>query len=430
MAGNANANSIPFLHRRGIDVSKIMDSMILWYDIKKQLEQYNKPEYIVDFTKGGPYGNNITEETEGTIHITYLVATANSRIWAWEQQITYPFDFAENVIEVSGLPENIALRLYPSEEATGVGSAIPIIDIPTDGRYTIPAVSSEGEIPGYLITYAEEQTEDYGECDITITQVASTKTPNEYFAETNKLIDLSSNGHDATCYNFAWAGMSGIGGFKEPFVGGNFTEINTNNIIEGTIKENIIHITKVNDYANVFINTGTDVKTVQPFTIKVTGIKETGAAIIYEGLKDVMNVFSIIFEDGIYELPIAENVTKCGFRINDTIESCNIIIEEIPQYPNAIISDGIDDYAQVTGLPINDNYYLLSKEEVSHELSSGTLTLFKKVNNTEYSSVPLYSLLLFDRTLTDKEIDYVKKHLIGVDDNSENIDANLPSTGN
>lgn len=36
MAGNANANAIPFLKRRGIDVKAIKDSMVLWYDIKKQ----------------------------------------------------------------------------------------------------------------------------------------------------------------------------------------------------------------------------------------------------------------------------------------------------------------------------------------------------------------------------------------------------------
>jgi hypothetical protein len=36
---------------------------------------------------------------------------------------------------------------------------------------------------------------------------------NESMAANPKLIDLSGNGHDATCYNFAWSGMSGIGGY-------------------------------------------------------------------------------------------------------------------------------------------------------------------------------------------------------------------------
>ena len=36
---------------------------------------------------------------------------------------------------------------------------------------------------------------------------------NENMAENPVLRDLSGNGHDATCYNFAWAGKSGIGGF-------------------------------------------------------------------------------------------------------------------------------------------------------------------------------------------------------------------------
>lgn len=32
-------------------------------------------------------------------------------------------------------------------------------------------------------------------------------------AENPVLIDLSGNGHDATCYNFGWSGMSGVGGY-------------------------------------------------------------------------------------------------------------------------------------------------------------------------------------------------------------------------
>ena len=35
---------------------------------------------------------------------------------------------------------------------------------------------------------------------------------NESMAENPVLRDLSGNGYDATCYNFAWSKMSGIGG--------------------------------------------------------------------------------------------------------------------------------------------------------------------------------------------------------------------------
>ena len=35
---------------------------------------------------------------------------------------------------------------------------------------------------------------------------------NEGMAADPRIIDHSGNGHHATCYNFAWSGMSGIGG--------------------------------------------------------------------------------------------------------------------------------------------------------------------------------------------------------------------------
>ena len=37
---------------------------------------------------------------------------------------------------------------------------------------------------------------------------------NETMSTNPILKDLSGNGHNATCHNFAWSGMSGIGGYE------------------------------------------------------------------------------------------------------------------------------------------------------------------------------------------------------------------------
>ena len=40
---------------------------------------------------------------------------------------------------------------------------------------------------------------------------------NEDMAEYPVLTDLTGNGHDISCNNFAWSGMSGIGGYCQDF---------------------------------------------------------------------------------------------------------------------------------------------------------------------------------------------------------------------
>lgn len=176
-------------------------------------------------------------------------------------------------------------------------------------------------------------------------------------------------------------------------------------------------------------------------------------------------------------------------RNTDNSESTSesvITIELLPQYPNALVSDGVDDYAYVEGLPILTDYTVIAKrkllnldvygclvskkdtnnddngsfffENVSDTIqdtehlqtnSFGTSTivpihlddisyqtknsyngitisssnaidvdkliLFRRfTKSTQYRAAALYSLLLFNRTLTTAEIEWVKTNLISV----------------
>ena len=55
---------------------------------------------------------------------------------------------------------------------------------------------------------------------------------------------------------------------------------------------------------------------------------------------------------------------NCGFQIAH--REPLLIIEQLPLYPNALVSDGVDDYAYVDGLPIltpDRGYTLIAKRE-------------------------------------------------------------------
>ena len=120
------------------------------------------------------------------------------------------------------------------------------------------------------------------------------------------LKDFSGNGHDATCYNFAWAGMSGVGGYL-PTVNGFNNPNNTTGI--ATIEGNKVHITHTpNIICAVYNNGGIATGETRPSTsFKVTGLTGTGlvlkASVVY-GLPDE------ITEDGVYTFPEFQAVCK------------------------------------------------------------------------------------------------------------------------
>lgn len=298
---------------------------------------------------------------------------------------------------------------------------------------------------------------------------------NESMAENPTLKDLSGNGNDAICYNFGWSGMSGIGGYGitdlSSWILVNATVLGDNKLeIEGNARQNIrITITR-----NASLR------------LSVTGASESNVLSIYFRTEILREITS----NGVYDFEFTYDNS-----LNNIIEiGCleTITIEQLPIYPNALVSDGVDDYATVSGLPIQNwnvgytviakrknmgyvknsclfskrligvgagdasgafqveriletgsNYpnvcfsyggrttfeqfessdfiYQTSKSYCGHPLTtssapdSDTLSIFKWAAQN-YGVPPgkyaLYSLLLFNRDLTDEEIQWVKNNLM------------------
>lgn len=171
---------------------------------------------------------------------------------------------------------------------------------------------------------------------------------NESMAADPRLIDHSGNGHHATCYNFAWSGMSGVGGYDYQPVSAN--QFGGNG---GKIEYNANHTKAIitntgsskHSFWQVSIAPGESIT----FKIKVTGITNSNLGIMCRTLT--------IREDGEYAITLTNegtNNTWVGFSFleNYNNQACNITIEQLPLYPHALVSDGVDDYAVVEGLPI------------------------------------------------------------------------------
>lgn len=322
--------------------------------------------------------------------------------------------------------------------------------------------------------------------------IAKQGATNETMAANPVLKDLSGHGHDATCYNFGWGGMSGVGGYV--------TNYNTYGKYQGVeVNDHVITSTTVEGrpyYWLVFIDAKTN--EVPSYKIRVTGTTaQTGLTYRYVDENNTVQFFNIP-EDGEYTLPAIHRYSgdginqNCGFQIAH--REPLLIIEQLPQYPGALVSDGVDDYARVEGLPLlnkEDGFTVIAKRKwindprdksqgfiskctgvnwldgafIFEGVEGGGTTLFNRVfnnngvngsnvisdftqenvtyltpakyNNSDiihagdgadtdklvifklstaennyYSSIVLYSLLLFNREFTDEEIEWVKNNLI------------------
>lgn len=192
---------------------------------------------------------------------------------------------------------------------------------------------------------------------------------------TNKLMvnnpilkDLSGNGHDATCYNFAWNRQSGISSYFDFNL---FKKNNWENYVKDVTEISFIYYHPGND-VSVMINTNNYV--VYPFQIKVTGITDTGLRLEY-GQGTIPETESSIKTDGVYTIT---RTAYGGFKLyGDESITCNIKIEQIA-YPNALVADGVDDYAKVEGLPILTDYTVIAKRKILSELDDTYRTFAAK----------------------------------------------------
>ena len=172
---------------------------------------------------------------------------------------------------------------------------------------------------------------------------------NEQMAENPVWKDLTGNGHDLQMKNFAWKGMSGVGGYTENYDSNRWYKVVSRIDTTWTYKSFNVKSIKDNNLAQLFyqsLSSDTGFR-VLSCTIKVSGLTD-GQGIEYVSNGTRPTVIMRIENDGIYHLPSFDFGAKnayYGFRFLKLQESCNITIEQLPLYPGFILGDGVDDFA-------------------------------------------------------------------------------------
>lgn len=184
---------------------------------------------------------------------------------------------------------------------------------------------------------------------------------NEQMSKNPVWVDKTGNGHDLRMKNFAWGGMSGVGGYTENYDSNKWYKVASRIDATWTYKSFNVKSIKDNNLAQLFYqsllsDTGFRVLSC---TIKVSGLTD-GQGIEYVSNGTQQFVIMRIENDGIYHLPSFDFRAKnayYGFKFLKLQESCNITIEQLPLYPGALVFDGVDDYG------VCDNFPILTKEK-------------------------------------------------------------------
>lgn len=174
---------------------------------------------------------------------------------------------------------------------------------------------------------------------------------NEQMAANPVWVDKTGNGHDLQLKNFAWKGMSGVGGYVADIDewGTNSTAayFERNSIkITATFKENV-------SLGLLYHN----IKLRQSCVLKVTGIPEGCDAF----LDDRLGNRFYMSEDGVYEIIpsnfLAEALYLSIEKYPERWYGSKLTIEQLPLYPGALVFDGVDDCG------VCDNFPILTKEK-------------------------------------------------------------------
>lgn len=214
---------------------------------------------------------------------------------------------------------------------------------------------------GLYTPTSEGDDDDFPSITGMIARYSALGLTNEQMTENPVWKDLTGNGHDLQMKNFAWKGMSGVGGYTENYDSNKWYKVASRIDATWTYKSFNVKSIKDNNFAQLFYQSQSSDTgfRVLSCTIKVSGLTD-GQGIEYISNGTQPTVIMRIENDGIYHLPSFDFGAKnayYGFRFLKLQESCNITIEQLPLYPGALVFDGVDDYGTC------DNFPILTKEK-------------------------------------------------------------------
>ena len=328
----------------GPDIDKwVKEHMVFWYDMSKPVDVYvPSVTYANPFVNGG--GKITYDKTINKCIITHT-PTNNNNIAFW-QIIVKPLQYVESYkIRVTGLPTGFTIKGRFGYDD---------IQITSDGEYDIPEYRNSSttnvSYPGFYL--AGDNVNDV-DCNIVVEEIPTKQSvpTNEILKVNPYLQDFSGNNRPLKLNNFLFAAMSGVGGY----------DISSTNILPDranvTVTDNrIIHITKKLSTTDSMVNIVPS-NSNPTHKFKVTGLSDGRQVSLVN-----RNGGFYTFDNGEHEVTLTypEGTTSLYNAIGVTgdIGDMDVTIEFLPKYPNALVTDGADDYGVVENFKSLQNYMM------------------------------------------------------------------------
>lgn len=315
----------------------VKEHMVFWYDMSKPVDTYS--QNFNDWMSHPSVNADII--ITSTSFVITRFATLNDTVKCYIPDQTKNFPGMK--VEVKGIVDG--QELY-----WGYSANAKLVNITSDGTYDIPPLKT---VNGNL---SFRNGNIVGACNITITQLPSGQSvPTNEILKTNPYLqDFSGNNRPLKLNNFLFAAMSGVGGYE--------TNFSDNSIwISSPQHGNLINNHTYNPMlkgssSGLYTATGS-VKV--KFKATVTGMK-SGYRLEF-GSGDVAPSDKSIYEDGEYEFGSGDVAVPYGFKLyadDYSNPNTDVIIELKEVYPNALVTDGVDDYGVVENFKSCKNYMM------------------------------------------------------------------------
>lgn len=313
----------------------VKEHMVFWYDMSKPVDVY-----VPGVTYANPFvalGGKITyDKTINKCIITHTPTNNNNQAF-WQIPCLALQTVESYKIRVTGLPEGFTMK-----GRLGYDS----IQITSDGEYDVNSYTNSSttntSYPGFYL--AGDNVNDV-DCNIVVEEIPTKQSvpTNEILKANPYLQDHSGNNRPLKLNNFLFAGMSGVGGY----------DIASTNILPDranvTVTDNrIIHITKKLFTTDNMVNI-VPANSNPTHKFKITGLSDGRQVSLVN-----RNGGFYTFDNGEHEVTLTypEGTTSLynAIGVTGSAGDMDVTIEFIPRYPNALVTDGVDDYGQVQNL--------------------------------------------------------------------------------
>lgn len=199
-----------------------------------------------------------------------------------------------------------------------------------------------------------------------IARYSASGLTNEHMKENPVWVDKTGNGHDLQLKNFAWGGMSGVGGYVDNW--NSSADWNINNYWVNSHTDHKLQFITASTVVQARSNNIYNAENVYKNILNVNGLTEAVNKGSVGGLRiratdpitsKAIKTFS--FEtDGVIQISfddVLQDYYVDYLLYGSDTKDIDITIEQLPIYPGALVFDGVDDCG------VCDNFPIMTKEK-------------------------------------------------------------------